>query len=351
MKNKAFLFFVSMLLSSMLLSITVHAYDDNPNAIILPNSKIPVSSETDFSEALKLINEQIKIEMTLSSDSIAKQLTLTNIDYQLKVLGVKELSVSELTQFLENSNTPDSAHVLLNSLMDNNGYSVPERDTLPIPPSNDKIKFQALCKQVDGVNVYSIIASPVANADHSCNTVTSFTDVKGKLQSLLNKIHIYTDKTISAGLSIVHPLLSWIPYEQLTNLVFSGSSPNQLEMYEARLMTRTVHQFIYVQNSAGQFAYYGSANCVHINLEEIARKYVGSALKTETHNEYVLDLAPDYYNWPAVCTNGNLTGYAVQLRHSFVRNVSLEAEHSSTSKTTIIKTPVVTAEFIIQVAR
>lgn len=350
MKNKAFSFFVFMLLSSMLLSVTVRAYDDNSNDTILLDSKILTSSEADFSEALKLINEQIKIEMTSASDSVAKQLTLIHIEHQLKDLGVKELSVIELTLFLENSDTPDTAHVLLNSLMDNES-SIPERDTLPIPPSNDKIKFYALCKPVDGVNVYSIIASPVANANHSCNAVTSFADVKKKLQSLLNKIHIYTDKTISAGLSIVHPVLSWIPYEQLTNLVFSGSSPNQLEMYEARLMTRTVHQFIYVQNSAGQFAYYGSANCVHINLEEIARKYVGSVLKTETHNEYVLDLAPDYYNWPAVCTNGNLTGYAVQLRHSFIKNVSFEVEYSPTSKENIIKTPVVAAEFIIQVAR
>lgn len=350
MKNKAFLFFVFMLLYSMLLSVTVRAYDDNSNDTILLDTKIPISSEMDFSEALKLINEQIKIEMTSTSDSIAKQLTLIHIEHQLKDLGVKELSVSELTLFLENSDTPDTAHVLLNSLMDNES-SVPERDTLPVPPYNDKIKFYALCKQVDGVNVYSIIASPVANANHSCNNVTPFTDVKKGLQSLLDKIHLYTDKAISTGLGKIDSALTWIPYEKLTNLIFSGSNPNQLEMYEAKLMTRTVHQFIYVQNSAGQFAYYGSANCVHINLEEIARKYVGSVLKTEAHNEYVLDLAPDYYNWPAVCTNGNLTGYAVQLRHSFVRNVSLEAEHSPTSKTTIIKTPVVTAEFIIQVAR
>lgn len=80
------------------------------------------------------------------------------------------------------------------------------------------------------------------------------------------------------------------------------------------------------------------------NTEEIARKYVGSQLKTSVNNEYFLDVAPDYYEWAAVCVGNNRTGYNVTRKYSFIYGVEVEVANNL-----VITTSVVTATLPIHV--
>lgn len=308
--------------------------------LILPIMSLIVSAQTATasrsSEALKLINDQIALEMQADNyEREAYEAEMLKIDQRLEKLGVCEMSQAEVNEFYNRVALDDQAKAAELGAAGTNASS----DTPPCPPSTDKIKFNWIREQVNGVWVYSVIASPVANAKHSCNTVSSPVDMKAKLGGTLKSIvQIYTDKAIG-----LIPGMQWVPYEIFTNLAFNGTSSSQLQMYEAKLITRTVHQFIYVKGSYDQWIYCGSANCVHINVEEIARKYVGSQLVTQPHNAYKLETAPDYYNWPTVCTQNNLNGGIV--RHSYVRGVQVRVADN-----VAISTKVVTADLPIQVA-
>lgn len=289
-----------------------------------------------FEEELRIINQKIEYEMLEQGDE--KEVKISEADNKLRELGVEVWNIYDVAEFLEESDDPQQASAVL-SLAGIQEDAVQGLSDVPVPPSNDKIQFYAVRKMVNGTWVYSVIASPVANASHSCNTTKKITNMKDKLATLKNVIQIYTNKAIGTL-----PVLSWIPYEVFTDLAFSNTSTNQLATYECTLVTRTVHQFIYVENSKGQYAYYGSANCVHINVENIARRYVGSRLETSTYNDYKLDVAPDYYNWAVVCTDGNLTGYGVTRKYSFIQAVSIR-----TNNNTVLTQYIVNAALPIQV--
>lgn len=293
-------------------------------------------------EALRLINDKVALEMQAHKyDDDEYNEKINAINSELNEIGVKKMSNDDLTEFLENTATPGDAQVMLDTISAELGESATIlSDGPPCPEGNDKIDFYWTRTYVEDTWIYSVIASPVANANHSCNTVSQYTDFKSKLGgSLKNLVQIYTDKVIG-----LIPVVQWVPYEVFTDLVFNGTGTGQLEDYEARLITRTVHQFIYLQNSADQWVYYGSANCVHINVEEIARKYVGSQLKTSAENHYYLDIAPDYYEWPEVCVGNNRTGYNVTRKYSFINRVQVKVANN-----TAITANVVTATLPIHV--
>lgn len=294
------------------------------------------SGEGLFEEELKVINQKIEYEMLL--EGYEKEKKVSEIENNMAELGIETWNIYDIAEFLEESDNPQQAGEILSLA----GINVEVRQTntdLPVPPSNDKIQFYAVRKMVDGTWVYSVIASPAANADHSCNTIRKITNMKDKLTTLKSIIQIYTNKAIGTI-----PVLNWTPYEVFTDLVFSSTSKSQLATYECTMATRTVHQFIYVENNMGQYAYYGSANCVHINVENIARKYVGSKLETSVYNDYKLDTAQDYYNWATVCTDGNLTGYSVTRKYSFIQAVSIKVDNNS-----VLTQYVVNARLPIQV--
>lgn len=273
-----------------------------------------------FEEKLRIINQRIEYEML--PQGYEKEEKLSEIDNKMRELEIEVWNIYDVAEFLEESDDPQQASAVL-SLVGIQEDALQGFSDVPVPPSNDKIQFYAVRKMIDGTWVYSVIASPVANANHSCNTTKKITNMKDKLATLKNVIQIYTNKVIGTL-----PILSWVPYEVFTDLAFSNTSTSQLATYECTLVTRTVHQFIYVENSMGQYAYYGSANCVHINIENIARRYVGSRLETSTYNDYKLDVAPDYYNLAAVCTDGNLTGYGVTRKYSFIQAVSIRTNNN-----------------------
>lgn len=289
-----------------------------------------------FEEELKIINQRIEYEMLYEGDEKEQKISETEND--MTELGIEIWNIYDVAEFLEQSDNSQQADAILNLWGVNENICKTYND-LPVPPSNDKIQFYAVRKMVDGTWVYSVIAAPVANANHSCNTVKRITDMKDKLTTLKSVIQIYTNKAIGAI-----PVLNWIPYEVFTDLLFSNTSKSQLATYECTMTTRTVHQFIYVENSMGQYSYYGSANCVHVNIENIARRYVGSRLETSVYNDYKLDTAPDYYNWAKVCTDGNLTGYGVTRKYSFIQAVSIKVDEN-----TVLTQYIVNARLPIQV--
>lgn len=325
-KIKSLVLVICLLISSILGSISVNA-ESNMN-----------SSE----DALRLINEKVALEMQADKyDTEEYTQKINAINDSLNEIGVEKMTNEDLSLFLENTATPDDAQVMLDTISAELGETASVlSDGPPCPEGNDKIDFYWIRTYVEDTWVYSVIASPVANSKHSCNTVSQYADFKSKLGgSLKNLVQIYTDKVIG-----LIPVVQWMPYEVFTDLAFNGTGTGQLEDYEARLITRTVHQFIYLQNSADQWVYYGSANCVHINVEEIARKYVGSQLKTSAENHYYLDIAPDYYEWPEVCVGNNRTGYNVTRKYSFINRVQVRVANN-----TVIATNVVTATLPIHV--
>ncbi len=303
----------------------------------------PVCAQTTIEDAnenaLFLINEKISLEMQRSSLTEEKYNSILNdINEKLIDIGVHKMSEGELQTFVSNTQEPEATNAMFEALKSNECNGICSSGP-PCPSSTDKIDFYYYANMVNGKAVYSVIASPVANSAHSCNTVSNYGNMKSNLNSLTNLVQIYVDKAIG-----LIPVVSWLPYEVFTDLAFNGTSPTQLQMYEARLVTRTVHQFIYLQNASNQWVYYGSANCVHVNVEQIARKYVGSVLKTETDNQYHLEVAPDYYEWPSVCVGDNLTGYNVTAKHSFVYGVQVRANNN-----VVLDTNVVTATLPIHV--
>lgn len=283
---------------------------------------------------MKLINEKIALEMQQNNLSNKDYKNKTNeITKKLENIGVEKMNDSDLSLFLSNTASEADADILLDTISRENGSALNiMSDEPPCPAGNSKIDFYWFRTFVEDIWVYSVIAAPVENSKHSCNTVSEYTNFKSKLgSSLKNLVQIYTDKAIG-----LIPVVQWMPYEVFTDLAFNGTGTGQLKDYEARLITRTVHQFIYLKNSANQWVYYGSANCVHINVEEIARKYVGSQLKTSAHNEYYLDLAPNYYEWPSVCVGNNRTGYNVTRKHSFINKVQIRVANNVAITTNIV---------------
>ena len=148
---------------------------------------------------------------------------------------------SDLKTFFANAETPADTQIILDAIKEKIETAVQSSsDEPPCPESNDKISFYWFRTKVEGTWIYSVIASPVENANHSCNTVSAYTDFKSKLGgSIKNLIQIYTDKAIG-----LIPIVQWTPYEVFTDLLFNGTGTSQLNMYEARLITGTVHQFI-----------------------------------------------------------------------------------------------------------
>lgn len=299
-------------------------------------------------EILELINEKIRIEMqssTINKSDFDKR--IFEINNKLDDLGAEIISPNEVYKMMIESATPKEKMAMVgfntnnNTIISNNGTIITNGSANPpMPPSNDKIVFTSSRTKVNDVWVYSVIAAPIANTNHSCNTVSSYTNLKSKLFSLKSLVGIYVSKAIGKI-----KILGWLPYEYFTDLAFTSTNTSQLASYEAKLATRTVHQFIYLKNSADQWVYYGSANCVHINEEEIARRYVGSELKTQVKNTYKLQVADHYYDWPSYCTIDNLTGYGVVKKYSFVKGVEVCVDGN-----TAIRTDVVNALYPIQVA-
>ncbi len=332
-------------IASILLVVTVFLSTGITSAVTYETEK----SHGVIEETLRLINKKIEMEMTSDPNITAKRSDVqkrnTQIDVRLSELGAQKMSKADVLNFFSKTESPNDGKAIIDALypsdsLNNSNPSVLSIPEPPMPPSTDKIQFYSIRERVQGTWVYSVIASPYPNANISSNTVSPMVNFKSKLPTLASTIQLYVDKAISKI-----PIVAWLPYEWFTNLLFSGTSTSQLDLYEARLITRTVHQFIFVENSMGQFAYYGSANCVHMNVEEIARRYQGSQLLTEAKNEYYLDTAPDYYNWPTVCVGNNLTGYNVFPKYSFIHGVEIKVAGN-----TAISTNILTASLPIHVA-
>ena len=283
-------------------------------------------------EALQLINEKTGLEMqksTLDPEYYEKE--ISKIEKRLKKIGAIELSQNEVNSFYRNAATTSDVSIISETLASDGVEINANSDEPPCPPSTDKIQFFFLRTTIERKTVYSLIANPKENADHSCNTITPPSNFKTVMDTLLDTFHLVVDKAIG-----VIESMTWVPYEVFTDLIFNGTNPNQLSMYQAIMATRTVHQFIYLQNDAGQWVYYGSSNCVHINVEEIARKYVNGVLKSQVHNSYDLITAPNYYDWATVSTRGNLTGYGVTPKYSLLTKARITVNNNDVLVSSIV---------------
>lgn len=127
----------------------------------------------------------------------------------------------------------------------------------------------------------------------------------------------------------VRTVLSWLPYELFDEL-FDGSYTDQtIPEYEMFMQTRTVTMFVYMKNDADQPVYYGSTNCVHTNVEQIARVFLGGQLHSEIENQYALAYAEYYNTFPDYCIPADATGYAVTPMHSFVQEVTVRVDNGN----------------------
>lgn len=140
----------------------------------------------------------------------------------------------------------------------------------------------------------------------------------------MDYVHIYVDKTIGQI-----PIIGWAPYEVFTDLLFNSTQTSELDMYEVTLITRAVHQFIYAKNSYDEWVYYGSANCINVNVEEIARRYVGAVLKTSPRNNFYTVAADNYYDWARICHNTYPTGMGVHTLYSFIYGVGVTSTNGT----------------------
>lgn len=271
--------------------------------------------ETGSVRALKLINELAQLEMEqegiyrrqayISRMDIKSQERLLSINNQIEDIN------NQLTDLDVTLITPDT--VRLSAASD-----------YPLPPSNDKIRFYSITDYADnGEAIYILVAMPITNSTHSANQSTHWVNATNQLVSgAQTLIEIYASKLYSLYVETLIPEAGWFPYELFSG-IFPTPTTGQIDMYEARLLTRTVTQFIYKKNSSGQPVYYGSTNCVHVNTEEICRAYVGSQLRSDIQNSYTLVTAENYYDFGKEIVNANLSGYAVQTKHSFVTEVNM----------------------------
>lgn len=280
-------------------------------------------------EFLLLMNEKVGLEMQRADiDEEKFNAEMRVIDEKLDAIGAKTMTPEEVNEFIGMA-SEDVIAVLEDASL----LSVTD-DGPPCPDSNSAINFSWIKTYVNDTWVYTVVASPVENANHSCNKVTDFENMKSELNDLMDAVQIYVDKAIG-----LIPVVQWLPYEKFTDLVFNGTSPNQLQMYEARMATRTVHQFSFQKNTTGHYVNMGIANCVHVNVEEIMRKYNGSVLETSAKNHYELIVADNYYNWAEYCYVPNLTAQAVTPKRSYIREVGVKVGNNKVLKTTIINAP------------
>ncbi len=300
-------------------------------------------STGNIQKGLELINQKVQLEMTLDDKTtielglegeVCRQISI--LEKELTELSDFTMTSSEMATFVESTETLD----------DNISFSeiiVPpvdaELNAPPCPDSTENMTYTWIREEISGVDVYSVIASPVHGADHPCNRVAYDDNLKPDLAGTINTIiKLMTEKTIDYINEVtgVSTITQWLPIKEFAELGFVGAGSYQLKDYEALMVTRTVHQFIYLLNENGDYVYYGSANCVHVDIEEIMRKFTSGELKTQVRNTHRLILSNNYYNWPSYCVGDNLTGTGVYRKYSFVKGVWVEVGANVVLSTSVI---------------
>lgn len=272
-------------------------------------------SESNATKALKLINELVQLDMKLEG-----------IDRERAITGRQNFTLKSQQTSIHNriEQINDQLIDMGVTTLDATANSSVVAADYPLPPSTDKIRFYSIADWTDdNERIYILIAAPIENSNHSANQKTELVNATNFLTSgAQTLVQIYASKLYAGWVENLIPIAHWFPYELFPSF-FPTPTSGQVDLYEARLLTRTVTQFIYKKNSADQPVYYGSTSCVHVNSEEIVRKYNGSELNTETQNTFELITAENYYDFARIIVNENPSGYAVQRKHSFVHRVDL----------------------------
>lgn len=343
MKKKIFSVFMVLLMTMMSVNTFAATISDNQLEIELKSSA---------TIALQLINELVALSMEREiheSDNRTVVDSNTNFCFNIEALNAIDIRVNEINQLLDELNVVRLEHDEISSFI---GGDIPDYDIRtsfiedsildnsidnlppwPNPGSNNRIQFYGVFDWAsNGQQIWLLIAAPIVNSSHSANQNVHATNLQNRLtDGARTLIGIYADRAFGNIMSNI-PFVRWLPYELLPGFLTPQTTQAQIPLYEARLITRTVTQFIYFRNPAGQPVYYGSTNFVHAQTEQIFRSFASNGqLETRAVNTPIEGIpAIDYFDFGRIVVNANLSAWGVQLRHSFVNRVTMRANNNIT---------------------
>jgi len=266
---------------------------------------------------------------------------ILEIEQLMADLGVERLNFVEVVDFIGSENAINLAVEVLEvdvrtaaqyvRVAEMHNQEINTLSNMPLPPSTPNIQFYAVTPFLgdgSGRRVHILIAAPRWTGNHS--------GIQGTQPNIgiLNHIQQNGARTVFnfAANKAIDGVASLIPgasaarnlYSLLSSLT-PNTAASQFNLLEATLLTRTVHQFIYMANAHNQPQYFGSANVVHYNLEIISRHIVGGNFRTEASNVTGTIRAPRYDDFANYAIIGNEVG--TRQRHSFVTRIEKTADN------------------------
>lgn len=268
-------------MSFVLVAVLVFSFLVSPFGFSLTANAQELMTEERISSLLDELTENLALSMVVDDDLIIKECEakITKIEQQLETLGVTKLSNTELAQFFEEKNIPQT------------------RGLITKPENTDTVKWYLYnytnysynSKKYDVQRLIAVGNNPGGMLVTGADNVKFYSGKQKLANAVSTAVSIYVQKAIG-----FIPVIKWTPYE----LLFSNTSSNAFNSSYVTHRCVSSIAFSFVKESTQSDDYYSLS--FYSNKLSIAVNAHGAAVVDSvpsTYSEHKTEtISADYYS-------------------------------------------------------